>query len=80
MHHNIRERRGRWICQSQSYCFTVKICAQQGVFRSLTVTFEPLSDEPKQHLSTVVAEGRSSVRVHIERVRPNLEIFKGGCS
>lgn len=52
----------------------------RGVFRSLTVTFEALSDKPKQHLPTVVAEGRSSVRVHVERVGPNLEIFKGGCS
>lgn len=60
----------RWI--SQSSCFTV--------FGSLTVTFEPLSDESKQHLSAVVAEGWSSVRVHVERMRTNLEIFKGGCS
>lgn len=52
----------------------------RGLFRSLTVTFEALSDEPKQHLPAVVAEGRSSVRVHVERVGPNLEIFKGGCS
>lgn len=52
----------------------------RGVFRSLTVAFEALSDEPKQHLPAVVAEGRSAVRVHVERVRPNLEIFKGGCS
>lgn len=74
-----RERRRRQICHSRSFSFTDKICAQQGVFRSLTVTFEPLSDQPKQHLSAVVAEGRSSVRVHIERVRPNLEIFKSGC-
>lgn len=50
------------------------------IFGSLTVTFEPLSDESKQHLSAVVAEGRSSVRVHVERMRTNLEIFKGGCS
>lgn len=60
--------------------FTDILCAQQDVFRSLTVTFEPLPDEPKQHLPTVVTEGRSSVRVHIERMRSNLEIFKGGCS
>lgn len=45
----------------------------------LTVTLEPLSDQSEQHLSTVVAEGRGPVRVHVECVRPNLEIFKRGC-
>lgn len=45
----------------------------------LTVTLEPLSDQPKQHLSTVVTEGWGPVRVHVEGMRPNLEIFKRGC-
>lgn len=44
----------------------------------LTVTLEPLSDESKQHLPTVVAEGRGPVGVHVERMRPNLEIFNCG--
>ena len=47
--------------------------------KGLTVTFEPLSDQTEQHLSTVVAEGRGPVRVHVEGVGPNLEVFKCGC-
>lgn len=49
------------------------------LFTALTITLQPLSDQSKQHLSTVVAEGRGSVRVHVEGVGSNLKIFKGGC-
>lgn len=45
----------------------------------LTVTFEPLSDQSEQHLSTVITEGWGTVWVHVECVGPNLEIFKCGC-
>lgn len=45
----------------------------------LTVTLEPLSDQPEQHLSAVITEGRGPVGVHIECMGPNLEIFKCGC-
>lgn len=46
---------------------------------SLTITFQSLSNQPKQHFSTVITESRGPVRVHIERVGPNLEIFKRSC-
>lgn len=45
-------------------------------FQNLTVTLESLSDQPEQHLPAVIAEGRGPVRVHVERMWTNLEVFR----
>lgn len=43
-----------------------------------TFTFESLSDEAPQHLSTVVAEGGGLVGVDVEGMGSDLEVFNGG--
>lgn len=47
-----------------------------GNYFLLTVTLEPLSDQPKQHFPAVIAEGRGPVWVHVERMWTNLEVFR----
>lgn len=44
----------------------------------LTITFETLLDQAKEHLSTKVTEVRGLVWVDKEQVRPNLELFHCG--
>lgn len=45
---------------------------------SPTFTFESLSDEAPQHLSTVVTEGGGLVGVDVEGMGSDLEVFNGG--
>lgn len=56
----------RWLSQARSV----------DAFGPLTVALEPLPDQAKEHLAAVVAEGRRPVRVHVERMRANLEVFR----
>lgn len=65
--------RNFWITSKLLFLFTHHL----PIF--LTITLEPLSDQSEQHLSTVITEGWGPVRVHIECMGPNLEIFKRGC-
>lgn len=46
--------------------------------RALTVTFQALANQAEEHLPTVVTEGRSSVRMHIEGMRADLEVLESG--